>query len=216
MFLHDHLHDLPGLVRDVELLKDSEEARNNELTSRIMECLRSLYEWRTTLEENNPNSCTEFPNSSKESEPLFPVMLHFSSFRLANEITTYDAILLLLLRSGTQIMGHNFDASIAASRLSILYPLPQSALLLPGSVGSCNARAVALEICRSIEFHLLGEKTGAGAYFLLFPLRLAYQNFEKGSRVSRWLEGVMARVADSSGFEIGRALGGKEVTMSVK
>lgn len=63
---------------------------------------------------------------------------------------------------------------------------------------------------------MLDESNGAWAFFLLFPLRLAYQRFARGSRVSRWLEDVMERVTDSSGFEIGRSLGGNEVAMTAE
>lgn len=110
MILHDQLCNLPGLVEDAELLRNSQaageewEANYNELASRVMECLRSLYRWRAKLEEGNSNPCIDIPTSSAEPEPLFPALLYFSSLQLANEITVYNAILPLLLRLGTQII----------------------------------------------------------------------------------------------------------------
>lgn len=31
----------------------------------------------------------------------------------------------------------------------------------------------AMDICRSVDYHLLGFQGGAGSFFILFPLRIA-------------------------------------------
>jgi hypothetical protein len=57
---------------------------------------------------------------------------------------------------------------------------------------------------------ILDQHKSVGALMLLFPVRVAYQAFEPGSMESHWLEEVMERIVDLSGFEIGRELKRRE------
>jgi hypothetical protein len=75
--------------------------------------------------------------------------------------------------------------------------------------------AVATEICRSVEYHL-DCGNSAGAFYLVFPLRLAWQTFEDGTREKKWCEAVMGRIADRSGWEVGRGLTGNFTKSGVR
>lgn len=186
------------------------------LSRNIEAHLAELYAWRMSWEQANPHACHEVPNLSPQQNPLFPSILHFSDLSAANEITFYNSILLLLYQLGFQIIGPSSFNPNSPSLLPKSGTLPDqppilssNPLCLPGHAPS--AQAIATEICRSAEYHLLEEQGNAGAFFLLFPLRLAYQTFEDGAREKIWLEGLMTRVAELSGWEIGRYIGGDAV-----
>ena len=173
-----------------------------------------LYEWRASWQRQNPDACFELPATAEcpivlsacEPQQLFPIVLHFSTLGLANEIALYNAILILLLRLSTQVIGSSFDPLLPVVNQPTISDGP---LLLPGTTG--NPQAVAVEICRSVEYHLLGAQNSAGAFNLLFPLRMALLTFPEQSREAKWVIKVMRGIADSCGFEISRNLSGAEV-----
>jgi hypothetical protein len=49
--------------------------------------------------------------------------------------------------------------------------ITNDALYFPGEAR--NAQEVAIEICKSVDFHLLDHQSSAGAFFLLFPLHVS-------------------------------------------
>lgn len=217
LLIHDILVDLPGLMEDAIALKrpilspDHFFYQLQTLSSKLEAHLGELYTWRLDWELANPDACYEVANPSKSEvqDPLFPTILYFTTLTAANEITTYNAILLLILKLGYDAIGSSFMTSalsIASAPLTISQPVVSSnPLYLPGNAP--NPQAIATEICRSAEYHLLDDQRSGGAFFLLFPLRIAYQAFEEGAREKQWLEALMQRVADCSGWEIGRNIG---------
>jgi hypothetical protein len=163
------------------------------------------------MPNRQPDSCYEISATSNDApgfDPLFPSVLHHSSLTAANEITLYNSILLLPLKLGTQILGPFFDASLPAVDLPV--DIEYGLFHAPGSAPS--AEAIATEICRSVEYHLLDSQNSAGAFFLLFPLNVAFSTFVLGSREAMWVADVMRGIADSSGFGIGHGLSGSEAT----
>lgn len=212
-YLHDILCDMPGLLEDTLNLENSEIisqdyiSRHEALSRNILIQLRTLYEWRVTWQEENSNLCYEIPASGARGQPIFHTVFHYSNLTSANGIAMYNAILLFLLRLGNRVIGTSFDPSIPALHLS--NDTSYDPLLPPGSVQ--NPRDAALEICRSVDYHLLDSAGNAGAFFLLFPLRLAYLTMDPGSREALWLINVMRQLADTSGFEISRNLAGEDV-----
>lgn len=68
-----------------------------------------------------------------------------------------------------------------------------------------NRNDIAIEICRTVDYHLHYLKS-TGAFMLLFPLNVAYVHLDrKSTEIRGWLERVMADVADSHGLEVGRS-----------
>lgn len=218
LYLHDILCDIPGLTEDGEALKragllpEQRKIRHELLSNNIVLHLQQLYDWRIKWDQLNPDACYETwsqedysqsPEIEVHSEPLFPTVFHFTSLEQANEINSYNAVLLLLLRLGSQVIGSSFDTSYFSSNApptctnSPLYP--------PGTAPS--ATAVATEICRSVEYHLNCDNS-AGPFYMVFPLRVAWSNFEDGTREKKWCESVTGLIADCSGWEVGRGLTG--------
>ncbi|PVH85150.1 hypothetical protein DL98DRAFT_651045 [Cadophora sp. DSE1049] len=209
-YLHDQLCDIPGLVEDTANLQimpldsDNRTYQYLILSQKISIQLRTIYEWRASWAQQNPDSWHEIPSSNPLHEQISPTVFRFKDLIIANEVTFYNALLLLLHRLGNQVIGHSFDASIPA--LDLPADIDYGPLYAPGLAP--NIQAIGMEICRSVEYHLVEERVNAGAFFLLFPLTVAYQVYEPGSREATWLRGVMNKIADSSGFEIGRHIWG--------
>jgi len=209
-YQQDMLCDIPGLLEDASALHD-EALRSDErvhlhtrLSGNIYSHLGALYQWRWEWERNNPHCCyeTEKIQAPGEAQPIFPAMLSFASLIRANEINIYNCILLLLLKLGSEVIGPSFNFAI--SNQTHLHNTSSNPLYLPGQAP--NPLAIAAEICRSVDYHLLEHQNSAGAFFLLFPLRLAYQTFNEGTNERRWVVGVLEKIAVMSGFEIGRGL----------
>jgi len=211
-YLHDMLCDIPGLLEDATNIELSilEIAQNRSLhrhlSRKILLLLQTLYEWRARWQQQNPDSCCEVPTSSPDDEAFSPNIIVYSSLGAAYEICFYNAILLLILKLGSQVIGPAFDPTNLSLRLT--GHLDYGPLIPPGF--ALNSQAAATEICKSVEFHLAHPSSSAASFFLLFPLRVAYQTFEPESKEAKWLRGVMTKVADMSGFEISRSLGGQE------
>jgi hypothetical protein len=77
----------------------------------VMNHLLALYEWRVNLEDKNPNSLSWDWISGQRK--LF-VFYHPSFTRLnqANEITFYNAIILVLLKIGQEVIGQPYHPLI--------------------------------------------------------------------------------------------------------
>ena len=217
--LLDILMDLGGLLEDATTLKNSNMDSDcfcllhDTLSNNIQAHLNQLYSWRAKWGIANPNFCHEVPNYSlfEHSRNLFPTILQFSDISKATTITTYNATLLLLLKLGEEVAGQKFSSSsvsppISSSNLVFSKPSLEHYPLR----STPQLRAIATEICKSAEYQLLEHHCSVGAFSLVFPLRVAYQTFEQGSPEKDWLERMMKRVAEVSGWEIGRNIGSDE------
>lgn len=208
--LQDILCDIPGMIEDVNKLKNlkippaERPAFARDFVRNVVVHLVQLYDWRMTWEKENPNACVEVqaPEQERAKEPLFATYLHFSAAWNANQIIYYDAILLMLLGFGFGVVGPTFDARVAN------YPLPRTTppgpLARPGE--AVTPRTVAIEMCQIAADCLVSHLDSVGLW-LLSPMKVAYLSFPPTSREAKWLDGKMVAVADISGFEIGKGQG---------
>ncbi|KAG4436326.1 hypothetical protein IFR05_008179 [Cadophora sp. M221] len=219
-YLHDILCDVPGLVEDIAVLESISSSSLGvgsdadadgvcmrkvkqlqlSLSQKVLAELKMLYEWRASWARENQGSWWEVPSACPKTRDLFPTVIHFKSLLVANGATIYNAILLLLRSIGYQVIGPTFDP--AGVYLDIPTGIDYGVLYAPREAP--DGAAIAREICRMVEYHLGEERKSAGGFFLLFPLSVAWRVFEEGRREAEWVRGVMDRVADSSGFGIGR------------
>lgn len=205
-YLHDILSDIPGLMENADTIQFSDMAPEELLARRNLvlqnlTCLwATLYKWRVSWQLQNPSSSWEVPSTTDHSP--FPYVLQFSSLIHAKEFTLYNAILLLLFRIGFQVVGPSFNPLFSPLHL------PQDIDYRPHNPPglTSNIGAVAIEICKSVEYHLHEDRRGGGALFLLFPLRLAWQTFEPSSTQATWIQGIMEMVAESTATGISRGL----------
>jgi hypothetical protein len=124
-----------------------------------------------------------------DRKPLFPTLLYYRDICIAEELILYNTTLIGFLHLWKQF--HGGDASIA-SILSLLAdegklrPRKRNPLILPGlsdnigeehdgwDAAGVGVLDITREICRSIEYHLLGQHENEGSFFLMFPLRIWY------------------------------------------
>lgn len=162
-------------------------------------------------------------------QPLFESLLVFNSLQRAIETNLYNCCMLFLCDIATQLetlgdlkrlpMSQIFDSSCSFSNLhgffdgetesaktTELYTgVTQSpyahktnpALAFPNELSTWNLAAY--EICRSIEFMMQPNHGPAGAYFAIFPLRVAqisidaWSKAESRPKLSTFLRGKLDR-----------------------
>ncbi|KFY42438.1 hypothetical protein V495_04523 [Pseudogymnoascus sp. VKM F-4514 (FW-929)] len=211
-YLHDILSDVPGLMENADTIQFSDIASEVSLSCRdlVLHQLASLwttlYEWRVSWQLQNPASSWEAPSTTDQNP--FPTAFHFSSLIHANAITLYNATLLLLFKIGFQVLGPSFNPLYYS--LHLPHGIDYGPHIPPTL--TLNTRAIAIEICKSVEYHFQEERRGGGTLFLLFPLRLAWQTFEQSSVEAAWIQGVMEMIADSTAIEISRGLTSHRLT----
>ncbi|KAJ5515996.1 hypothetical protein N7527_007556 [Penicillium freii] len=203
--LQDIMCDIPGILQGQSeaALWDPNDSRKEELTfvfiPRVLSTLEALYSWRWNWESQFPNSTfittpIEYISSGPIYVPPSPFksVIWFQDPHRAVELIVYNAILLILLRA-LQIAGADPDNVQLEGLSDPLLPMQG------------NRNDIAIEICRMVDYHLHCLRS-TGAFMLLFPLNVAYLHLDQQSTEAQsWLEGVIADLADSHGFEVGRS-----------
>ena len=114
-----------------------------------------------------------FPFTSKEELPWSTVYTYLN-LDLANDHAMYNATLILLL----------------LCKKSLLLLQPECDIDEIASI-SLQAELAGVEICRSVDYHLMDFQEGIGGLYLLFPMRVAWQAVgESSSPAGRWLESI--------------------------
>ena len=120
--------------------------------------------------------------------PLFDTIFEFDNLCVANEVTMHDSIMIAALEWQHKLTKLSWQRGIDHEGM----------LEIPA------ASELAVNICRSVEYHLRPKHIQAGAFYILMPARTAYRALPKQSREARWLENILKKIADASGFEIAR------------
>jgi hypothetical protein len=207
----DVLCCIPGIFEDKDWLSNlyyasskSEVAVSTlgDLKDRVGSLLDQLYRFRWAWEASYPSVCYEVPEP-RES-PFSPSVLHFASLTRANEVTLYNATLMILLHLADELAVPLPDA---ATLMVADGPLPPSTnpLRLPGTGDS--PRAAASEICRSASFHLADPTNMAGPYFLLFPLALARLEFATTEPERLWIDQFLTEITVKGVFKAETVVG---------
>ncbi|MCJ1338537.1 hypothetical protein MMC09_003826 [Bachmanniomyces sp. S44760] len=217
-YLIDSMCDLPGLLSDTislesgKLLPSEALDLHADLCRRILAIFEDIYQWRWEWEHRFGQEVRNaFSNSVlnqySDGNIVWPSIFQYPLLTRASEIINYNSALILLLRLRRANLGDSFDFSFDESNPSS--PVESSDpskihLHLPGECGT--PLAAAIEICRSVEYCLSQGESSAGAYFVMFPLRMAHLAIQPNSQYAPWLRKICAIAADISGFEIGRDL----------
>jgi len=195
--LIDIIVDLPGLAEDCNTARsygnpvDRTTAIFQSTYRGVLSHLRDLYEWRAEWE-------LAFPAVSMEVEsPIstFDTILSYSTLEDANAIGLYNTAFLCLYQIGIGIVGAKFDASLPAFGLSWKTTNPA---LIPA--GQANGVDAAIELCRSVEYHLLPHHASAGAFMLLFPMNLALASLPSDSEEADYCRDTFRRISVSAGL----------------
>lgn len=150
-----------------------------------------------------PQVCWEVPNgpsaTAESNGPPFPTVLQFASFDRAVESIYFNVIGLLLITISNQIeLGtDNLVADMrAADKLG-----PFSNPLLPPGEG--YQEGYALEICRTVQCMVHGERDSIGSLSLLFPLRVASHHLQHRPDIQASLKWVLGKLTAKKGFKMG-------------
>ena len=181
-YLQDIMADFAGFCED-RLAMDAVGARGediaplqNALEINLIASFRELVRWRWQWDIDNPHAAFEksvhtSASFSIDSEgPLFNSLLYFTSLEQATELVLYNTTLLMFVHFYQDITKE----SIAGPGLSIwpehMRPSPTNPLILPSE--SQTMDEIALETCRSVDYHLQGTHASSGSFSLMFPLRM--------------------------------------------
>lgn len=192
--LVDILADCPGLFVERSSLASTpqsshRESAQDDLLRRIRSLLDQLDQWKQQGGLSHVESCHEVvPESATPilindrgvQVPAWTTALEYESLDAANQVTLYYAISILILRLAQE------TASVAVTTPTQVL----DAVDFPERIMSAS-----LAICRSVQFHLEMIRCGAGSFFLLFPLRMAYDAIGRSHpAIGTWLEDVLQQI----------------------
>lgn len=104
--------------------------------------------------------------------PLWRTVWRYGNLYFANVVALSDAVRIFLLMFVSAVAGPGTGVDQDGLRRELY--------------------EAATDICRSVDYHLLDFQDGAGSFFILFPLRMAWQAFGSGdSPEAKWVEQVM-------------------------
>ncbi|KAI9741767.1 MAG: hypothetical protein M1834_000153 [Cirrosporium novae-zelandiae] len=238
-YLIDILSNVPGFLADSKALEDLRlsgasqgliSVTRAKLTESVITQLQKLYDWRWNWESANASTTIVASADASRLKPApFSTILTFTNVRVANAVAVYDAVALLLLRLLSTLHPDESPFSFVAPKPPVDF-CGTNPLLLPGD--PMNLAEIALEICRTVDYHLWDGHSSVGAFAILFPLRIActclsqvYEEVKGRSshRISgcnlllirKWMREVERFIVEGNGFALGsgvfRDIGGYEV-----
>jgi hypothetical protein len=217
--LLDIVSCIPAVIEDCDLLQMTKtETTRTPLRESIREGIvtlhRRLFDIRWQWELSHPNACHEVKMHGGTSQqlsvddngdPLFDSLLSYRDLVSAVEIGMYNTCLLLLREHAMAIGMNPDDDAITPDTTKQFTHKTNPALSFPHEIpGSSSLRSIAREICRSAEFYLKPVHGITGAFFLLFPLRVAQfvYGVDGNDQEARWIKKIMKYIGDQYGFGI--------------
>ena len=187
--LHDIFAKFPGMTEDVLKMETGSDVgaefvlRTQQNIDKIVRDLRVI-EHEMLIDESYK---VEEQPQALPSRP-FDTEFKYQSVIAANVWTSFDAFLIIALE--WQYKSRHLDWQKGINH--------EGYELIP------ETRKYALNICRSVEYLLQPQWIHAGAFYLLFPSRIAFYALPLSSPEALWLVGILERIAITSGFEMAR------------
>ena len=154
--------------------------------------LGQAHQWRYAFDEGHLACRIEVAHSplSGSSGPIsdrlelsWNTIFQYSSMSIANTVCFYDGIHIQLLWF---IINHTLAGSenLQPNETTMLVQLSE------------HMRTSAIDICKSVSFHLLEKNDSAGGLFLLFPLLMAWRAFDNldMEQELRWVKTTIAGI----------------------
>ena len=178
-----------SLASNPQILR--QENAHNDLLRRIGDLLDQLDQWKQRGGLENLGCCREVaPDSATPTlandhgvqVPAWTTVLEYESLDSANQATLYHAALILILRLAQE---------------TARFAVPAPVQYLDALSSSEKIVSASLVICRSVKYHLQMMHCGAGSFFLLFPLRTAYDSISRSHpAIGTWLEHILQQIQD--------------------
>ncbi|KAL8685678.1 MAG: hypothetical protein Q9224_005722 [Gallowayella concinna] len=187
------------------------------LVFRCEQLLKYLRQWKTAWDEES-HPVTIFQHLSKSTsypkynEDIFGPPLAFHNLYEANHFSMYNQILSSVLRlayeshyeaspMATTVEDNAINSSLFL-RANVTLPTTDRDDLL------VERRECAIEVCRSVPYHLSVELHGCGgAYVIMLPLLMAMPIFQHNSEEAKFIGSVMAHVTGTLGNLVPRWFG---------
>lgn len=196
--LVDYLADCPGLFVEKDRIVAEGSTiihQPNDLINlfgKVTDLLDRLQQWNEQWEMENPDYCCEVP--SPASTPLIPItsdgstqvqawstVLEYKTLYHANTTIMYHGTIILLLNLARSIMEIGTFSTLSA------YP----------PVDFDKLHTSGINICRSVEYHLQSMRQGAGSFFILYPLRMAYAALGLTEpSIGLWIRDILQQIQD--------------------
>jgi hypothetical protein len=189
--LFDILSDCPELfvLRD-QLSQSIHDIRRTDavhhLNTKTRRILSDLEQWNEAWLSDPSHTYTEIPappdipvsmESNKQNIPMWSIIFQYQSLHHSNIVTMYNSALILVL----QFLLSLDITTIGYEDTRYL----QARMYEAGII-----------ICRSVEYLYRQSNGEQGGFFLLFPLRMAYDAVERSSpAIEMWLRGVLDEIA---------------------
>ncbi|KAH8692400.1 hypothetical protein BGW36DRAFT_45387 [Talaromyces proteolyticus] len=209
---------IPSIMEDLDILRQAEtEAKQCSIRDRIRTTILSLHkrllDIRCDWEIITANAAYEAPPQRSEhvyssvdetGSALFTSLLGFKDLQTCVEMGMYHVILFFLRDFENEIGMEqvNNTPSLAMPKRS------NPGLKFPHEL--MTVRDIGIDICRSVEFFLQPSHGLTGAYFLIFPLRVAQFAFEldEDRAIVAWTRKIMRHIGDTYGFSTAYAFCG--------
>ena len=182
---------------------------SSDLEGKVHAQFAALRRWRYTWLDEQAKSFTTLPTPIPNYPThLFGSALNFPNLYQAKQYAHYNVILYTL-----SALLYELEHGILSPNLSLLSPRPhrQPQPYDPNDTSELlrQCRHAAIEICRSVPYHLSYERHGSGgAYLLMFPLLCASQPFappvrEESTEEGRWIFGMLKKIETDWGMGSG-------------
>jgi hypothetical protein len=187
--LVDILADCPGILvsKDQAMSLDGHYVLQDlarAVAEEVNDCLRHLQAWKNLWDTTEPDCCGEIiaygdvptcVDSGGASTPAWYSVHVYKSLYHANALTLYHATHIFLLRKAHDLVVYSPTENIP--------DLAQQEF------------AAAIEICRSIDYHLQKLREGGGSFFFLFTLRMAWEALGTTQpAIGLWLHDVLKKL----------------------
>ena len=200
--LLDILVDLPQLLRAPTKLWSTKDPppelfgevikTNKELKAKITQ----LEEWWSVWCEEHPHSYWEVAANFVGLDPdctptAWSTEYEFQDLLTAHEFSVFQATKALII--GTSRAIDSLEPNVHSAHLASM---------------AKQARRAALEICRSISYHLRPEHRSGGTILSLFPYRIAWRAYgDTSTNEGRWLQHIVEGVSTGMSGEWSGASG---------
>lgn len=189
--LFDILSDCPDLIvtrdRVSRLVNGNQKlAAMQNLATKAGGILHDLEQWGQVWDFDLSHVCVELPSPRSTPTfldpdgheiPIWSTILQYRSLHDHNAVTVYNGALILVLQ-------FILSLDITADRHS------------DGQRLEARIHEAAIIICRSVEHHYGRPPGERSSFFLLFPLRMAYDAVGTSSpAIGSWLRGVLEEIA---------------------
>lgn len=190
---------LPGIAESVQAhqisstdLKHQSDGVDEKL-ERVAKFRSDLEHWYsdwTRLPKHAPRAIPSRDSTGitcDEIGNLFGTVFEFEDVRTSKAFTDYSLMMILILQ-----WQHALSDLTQQTELDDATPaIPRTA-------------PYAIDICRSVDYHMNPGHGQIAAFYISLPCRVAYYALPDHSREAQWLIGILETVATSNGVEFAR------------